>query len=82
MHAKMLILSPMDILKIRRMAEIAKTLNPKILILLCADNLEEAKLMQDENIGKVYYAKHEMAQNMAHHILVNMGFDERQGISH
>lgn len=81
MHARMLVLSPMDILYVRRMAEIARQLNPGIEIMLCAESVEEARVLEQENIGRVYYAKHEMASNMTHHILVQMGFDERDGVA-
>lgn len=77
MHARMLVVSPMDILYVRRMAEIARQLNPHIQIMLCAESIEEARVLQQENIGRVYYAKTEMASNMTHHILLQMGFDER-----
>lgn len=78
MHARMLVVSPMDILYVRRMAEIARQLNPGIEIMLCAESIEEARVLEQENIGRVYYAKSEMASNMTHHILVQMGFDERE----
>lgn len=81
MHARMLVVSPMDILYVRRMAEIARQLNPDIEIMLCAENIEEARVLEQENIGRVYYAKTEMASNMTHHILVQMGFDEREPAS-
>ncbi len=78
MHARMLVVSPMDILDVRRMADIARQLNPDIEIMLCAESIEEARVLEQENIGRVYYAKTEMASNMTHHILVQMGFDERE----
>ena len=78
MHARMLVVSPMDILYVRRMAEIARQLNPGIEIMLCAESIEEARVLEQESIGRVYYAKSEMASNMTHHILVQMGFDERE----
>lgn len=80
MHAKMLVISPMDILEIRRMVDIARQLNPGIEIMICAESLEEARVLEQENIGRVYYAKNEMATNMTHHILVQMGFDERNAL--
>jgi monovalent cation:H+ antiporter-2, CPA2 family len=49
--------------------------------MLCAENIEEARVLEQENIGRVYYAKTEMASNMTHHILVQMGFDEREPAS-
>lgn len=78
MHASMLVVSPVDILYVRRMAEIARQLNPDIEIMICAESPEEARLIRTENIGKVYYAKQEMADNMSHHILLQLGHDSRE----
>lgn len=69
MHARLLVISPMDILDIHRIVAIAKQLNPQIQVLICAENKEEAAIIRDENIGEVFYAKEEMAKNMSHHIL-------------
>ncbi|MBJ9721845.1 cation:proton antiporter [Acinetobacter calcoaceticus] len=69
MHARLLVISPMDILDIHRIVAIAKQLNPQIQVLICAESKEEAAIIRDENIGEVFYAKEEMAKNMSHHIL-------------
>jgi len=69
MHARLLVISPMDILNIHRIVAIAKQLNPQIQVLICAESKEEAAVIRDENIGEVFYAKEEMAKNMSHHIL-------------
>ena len=69
MHARLLVISPMDILDIHRIVSIAKQLNPQIQVLICAESKEEAAVIRDENIGEVFYAKEEMAKNMSHHIL-------------
>ena len=69
MHARMLILSPMDILDIHRIVDIATQLNPKVQVLVCAESKEEAEVIRAENIGEVFYAKEEMAKNMSQHIL-------------
>lgn len=68
-HARLLVVSPMDILDIHRIVDIAKQLNPEIQVLICAESKEEAAVIRDENIGEVFYAKEEMAKNMSHHIL-------------
>ncbi|MFM6907440.1 MAG: cation:proton antiporter [Acinetobacter tjernbergiae] len=68
-HARLLVISPMDILDIHRIVDIAKQLNPNIQVLICAESKEEATVIRDENIGEVFYAKEEMAKNMSHHIL-------------
>jgi CPA2 family monovalent cation:H+ antiporter-2 len=69
MHARLLVISPMDILDIHRIVSIAKQLNPQIQVLICAESKEEAAIIREENIGEVFYAKEEMAKNMSHHIL-------------
>lgn len=69
MHARMLIISPMDILDIHRIVHIAKQLNPQIQVLVCAESKEEAEVIRADAIGEVFYAKEEMAINMSKHIL-------------
>ncbi|ENX17179.1 hypothetical protein F895_01119 [Acinetobacter sp. CIP 64.2] len=68
-HARLLVISPMDILDIHRIVDISKQLNPEIQVLICAETKEEAAVIREENIGEVFYAKEEMAKNMSHHIL-------------
>lgn len=68
-HARLLVISPMDILDIHRIVDISKQLNPEIQVLICAESKEEALIIREENIGEVFYAKEEMAKNMSHHIL-------------
>lgn len=69
MHARLLVISPMDILDIHRIVDIAKQLNPQIQVLLCAESKEEAEVIRQDEIGEVFYAKEEMARNMSGHIL-------------
>lgn len=68
-HARLLVISPMDILDIHRIVDISRQLNPEIQVLICAESKEEAAVIREENIGEVFYAKEEMAKNMSHHIL-------------
>lgn len=81
-HARLLVLSPMDIIDIHKIVDIAKTLNPKIQILLCAESKEEAEVIRRDNIGDVYYAKEEMATNMSNHILNQIELAHHQSPSH
>lgn len=69
MHARLLVISPMDILDIHRIVDIAKQLNPQIQVLVCAENKAEADAIKTEQLGTVFYAKEEMANNMSEHIL-------------
>lgn len=68
-HARLLVISPMDLLDIHKIIDTAKLLNPRIQVLICADTREQANLIREENLGSVYYAKEEMAKNMSGHIL-------------
>ena len=68
-HARLLVISPMDILDIHRIVDISKQLTPEIQVLICAESKEEAAVIRQENLGEVFYAKEEMAKNMSHHIL-------------
>lgn len=68
-HARLLVISPMDLLDIHRIVDIAKQLNSEIQVLICAENKEEAEVIRTDNIGDVFYAKEQMAINMSQHIL-------------
>lgn len=81
-HARLLVLSPMDLLDIHKIVDIAKMLNPKIQVLLCAASKEEAELIRRDKIGDVYFAKEEMAKNMTHHILNQIELAHQQSPSH
>lgn len=68
-HARLLVLSPMDLLDIHKIVDIAKTLNPQIQVLVCAESNEQAERIRSDDLGEVYFAKTEMAKNMSNHIL-------------
>ncbi len=72
MHAKMLLLSPMDIVDVHRIVDIAKQLNPQVQVVLCAESMEEARVLNQEAIGEVYFAEDEMAKNISLRILKEM----------
>ncbi len=81
-HARLLAISPMDILDIHKIVDIAKTLNPEIQVLVCAESKEEAEVIRRDNIGAVYYAKEEMAKNMSRHILHQIEIAHQHPSSH
>ncbi len=81
-HARLLVISPMDILDIHKIVDIAKTLNPEIQVLVCAESKEEAEVIRRDNIGAVYYAKEEMAKNMSRHILHQIEIAHQHPSSH
>ena len=81
-HARLLVLSPMDILDIHKIVDIAKTLNPQIQVLVCAESKQEAEVIRNDNIGEVYFAKEEMAKNMSNHILNQIQIAHHQAPPH
>ena len=81
-HARLLVISPMDILDIHKIVDIAKTLNPEIQVLVCAESKEEAEVIRRDNVGAVYYAKEEMAKNMSRHILHQIQIAHQHSSAH
>jgi CPA2 family monovalent cation:H+ antiporter-2 len=75
--ASMLIIATPDTVSVRRMAEIARTLNPAIEIIVRTHNEEEAALLQKERVGTVFYGEHELASAMTHHVLARRGIAAR-----
>jgi|GEM_PF-4875890 len=53
----------------RKMADIARTLNPSIEIVLRTHTDEESKLMRTEQLGTVFFGEEELARGMTQHIL-------------
>lgn len=81
-HARLLVISPMDILDIHKIVDTAKILNPQIQVLVCAENKAEADLIRADQLGEVYLAKEEMAKNMSNHILNQIEIAHHQSPSH
>ena len=69
----MLVIATPDTVSHRRMAEIARTLNPEIEIVVRTHNEEEAALLREENVGKVFFGEHELASAMIRHVLARRG---------
>ena len=55
--------------RVRRMIEIARTLNPDIEIVVRTHSEEEAELLERERAGKVFMGEHELARSMTRHVL-------------
>ena len=75
--ASMLIIATPDTVSVRRMAEIARTLNPGIEILVRTHDAEEAALLEKERVGTLFYGEHELATAMTRHILARRGIAVR-----
>jgi K+:H+ antiporter len=68
-RARLLVVATPDTVKVRKIVEIARTLNPKIEILLRTHSDEEAALLRQENLGQVFMGEHELALAMTRHVL-------------
>lgn len=71
-RAGMLVIATPDPVKVRKMIETARLLNPKAEIVLRTHSEEEAEFLQKENIGKVFMGEHELALGMTRHVLERM----------
>jgi CPA2 family monovalent cation:H+ antiporter-2 len=68
-RARMLVIATPDTLDVRRMIEIARTVNPRIETVVRTHSEEEAVLLENENAGKVFLGEHELALAMTCHVL-------------
>jgi CPA2 family monovalent cation:H+ antiporter-2 len=72
-NASMLVIATPDTFEVRKMAQTARALNPGIEVVVRTHNEEEADLLRQEQIGKVFMGEHELALGMAGHVLARMG---------
>jgi CPA2 family monovalent cation:H+ antiporter-2 len=68
-RARMLVIATPDTLDVRRMIEIARTVNPRIETVVRTHSEEEAVLLEKENVGKVFLGEHELAIAMTRYVL-------------
>ena len=68
-RARMLVIATPDTLDVRRMIEIARTVNPRIETVVRTHSEEEAVLLEKENAGKVFLGEHELAIAMTRYVL-------------
>lgn len=71
-QAHMMVIATPDTLKVRNMVEIARQLNPSILVLIRSHSEMEATLLEKEQAGRVFLGEHELALNMFDYIRENM----------
>ena len=68
-QARMMVIATPQTLGVRQMVETARTLNPKIEVLIRSHNVEEAELLEGESLGKVFVGERELALSMTRHML-------------
>jgi monovalent cation:H+ antiporter-2, CPA2 family len=68
-RAAMLVIATPDTLNVRKMVDIARTVNPRIESVVRTHSEEEAVLLERDNAGKVFFGEHELALGMTQHVL-------------
>jgi len=71
--AGMLVIATPDTLDVRKIVDMARTLNPAIEVVLRTHSEEEAGLLRQESLGTVFMGEDELAKGMARHVLARMG---------
>jgi CPA2 family monovalent cation:H+ antiporter-2 len=68
-RASILVIATPDTLNVRKMIEVARTVNPRIQTVVRTHSEEEAVLLEKEQAGKVFLGEHELAIGMIEHVL-------------
>ncbi|RCW73740.1 YbaL family putative K(+) efflux transporter [Pseudorhodoferax soli] len=68
-RARMLVIATPDSLNVRQMIAVARALNPEIEIAVRTHNETEARLLNEEQAGRVFLGEQELAQSMARHVV-------------
>jgi CPA2 family monovalent cation:H+ antiporter-2 len=77
-HAAMLVLATSSPLDIRKMVEIARTLNPAVEVVARTHNDEESRLLRSEGIGVIFHGEEELAKSMCRHVVERFAPAERR----
>jgi CPA2 family monovalent cation:H+ antiporter-2 len=70
--ARMLVIATPQTLEVRQMVETARSLNPKVDVVVRSHNAEEAALLEREHAGKVFVGESELARAMTEHVLIHV----------
>jgi CPA2 family monovalent cation:H+ antiporter-2 len=68
-RASVLVVATPDPVKIQKIVEIARTLNPTIECLLRTHSDDEAEFLRQKNLGQVFMGEHELATAMTDYVL-------------
>lgn len=72
-RASMLVIATPDTFNARQMIKTARTLNPGIEIVVRTHDEEEAKLLEQEAVGEVFFAEAQLAEGMSRRVLERFG---------
>jgi CPA2 family monovalent cation:H+ antiporter-2 len=76
-RASLLVIATPDTLGVRQMIVTARKLNPRIEAIVRSHNEEEARLLEEEQAGRVFVGESELAQAMVRHVLAKAGIAEQ-----
>jgi CPA2 family monovalent cation:H+ antiporter-2 len=79
-NAAMLVIAIPDTLHARQMIKTARTLNPKIEIILRADSADEMQLLKQETSDLVFLGEEELAKGMTSHVLERFAVGTEQAV--
>lgn len=68
-EAAMLVIATPDPIGVRKMAETARLLNPRIEVVLRTHNEMESELLRKEGLGTVFYGEEELAKGMTSYVI-------------
>jgi CPA2 family monovalent cation:H+ antiporter-2 len=68
-RARVLVIATPEPVRVRRMIQIARTLQPGVEIVVRTHSEEEATLLERERAGAVFMGEHELARGMTSHVL-------------
>ena len=68
-RARMLVIAVPDTVGVRRMMEVARTLNPGIQIVVRSHSEQQAERLRDDGADQVFLGERELAQAMVRHVL-------------
>jgi len=68
-NAAMLVIATQHPIDVRQMADIARTLNPGIEIVVRTHNEDEAELLRKDGIGTMFWGVEELARGMIQHVV-------------
>ena len=68
-NAATLVIATPDTLGVRRMVDVARTLNPGVEVVLRTHSEDESVLLRAEGLGTVFFGEEELARGMAGHVM-------------
>ncbi|MEQ1685033.1 MAG: YbaL family putative K(+) efflux transporter [Burkholderiaceae bacterium] len=71
-RAALLVIATPDSFGVRKMAEVARALNPAVELVVRSHDLVDAALLEQEQVGKIFIGEHELALGMTTHVLARL----------